>query len=190
MIEYGKWVIESISVFPLLYTLRFRDSGPIGFDLVWRRSDDFVCSYYTSAKWSGCTPVPDDQFHASKLGITPAEHRFQHELLHHLVGIFVYDHFAGSPIIYRDAHHIAQPKGELVGKCKGTGKVVVAPELIEAYEWGPWQEEEWLVTALTYRLHGNNENDYGASLWLSEKGIDQTKILETARLLLPNPKAK
>lgn len=78
----------------------------------------------------------DDAFHAGKLGITPFDHRWLHETLHHLVGVLYYRK-ASSPVLWRDAHHIPQDD---------------TPDVKP--EWNEADREEWLVTNLTYVLKG------------------------------------
>lgn len=125
---------------------------------------------YETGHWSGCGPVPDDSIHAAELGITPARHRLEHDLWHHLVGIFVYKTL-GSPIIWRDAHGIEQPKE-------------ITRIGLDLVEWGPSHEEEWLVTALSHRYHNEHSRDHGASIWLSNNGHDVETMLQTARQIL------
>lgn len=117
-----------------------------------------ITRYHASDRWSGCAPVPGDAYHADKLGITPSEHRLAHELIHHLVGHAYYSSDNGSPIIYRDAHAIAQtqPESEL---------------------------EEWMVTALTYHVYGL-PYDRGALLDLEHGGVHVTALAEHARELI------
>jgi len=96
---------------------------------------------YAGGRWSGCAPVPDDAFHAERLGITRSEHRLEHELAHHLFGYA--KGFVGSPIIWRDAHGVAQkqPDSDL---------------------------EEWMVTALQYLSHGHQANGLGRHTGLEQ----------------------
>lgn len=130
---------------------------------------------YPDACWSGCAPVPDDSIHAS-VGITPGRHRLEHDLMHHLVGLHIYKQETGSPIIWRDAHHIQQT--ESTTHYRATDG--------EPYQWGPAQEEEWLVTALTHKLHGKTERDHGAWDWMVSTGYNPESILSDARNILAN----
>lgn len=50
----------------------------------------------------------DEQF-AKDLGITPAQHKHIHELLHMMVGFRFFGTDFGSPIVWRSAHKIPQP---------------------------------------------------------------------------------
>lgn len=104
--------------------------------------------------WSGCEPVPEDAFHAARLGITPMQHRFLHEVMHHLVGMAF--GYGCSPVIWRDAMHMGQEHAFApCGPDPATAHLVtVAPFLTAAIE-------EWIVTNLTYRLCGV-DHDEGA----------------------------
>lgn len=94
------------------------------------------------SRWSGCLPIPEDEYHAKRLGITDKLHRFEHEYVHHLIGIHYYKQ-PWSPIIYRDAYHIPQPEHESM-------------------------IEEWLVTAMQYFFHDHDATDFGAILDISK----------------------
>lgn len=100
-----------------------------GYTLEWHPISGTATTRYDDGGWSGCPVVEDDFLHAHALGITPQRHRLEHELLHHLVGIHVFG-LPSSGVIYRDAH--GEPQEEQQAK-----------------------REEWLVTALTYALHGS-----------------------------------
>lgn len=106
---------------------------------------------YPGGHWSGSKPVPEDHFHATKLGITPELHRLEHELAHHLVGFAYYGEKTGSPVVYRDAHHIPQEEG-------GWAKE----------GWSEAEREEWMTTALQYLSHAR-EFDPGAIMDLQGK---------------------
>jgi hypothetical protein len=97
---------------------------------------------YHDGHWTGGEPIPDDAFHAERLGITAEQHRLVHELVHHLVG-FKYYNFDGSPVLYKSARleELPQPDTEL---------------------------EEWMVTAWTYAFY-EKEFDKGALILLSKK---------------------
>jgi hypothetical protein len=104
-------------------------------------------TYYPDDKWSGCDPIPEDDFHANILGITNKEHRLEHELIHHVLG-FELGHY-GSPIIDRDAHSQPQPQREA-------------------------ELEEWKVTAFQYFIH-EKKYDKGAMMDLLKDGVDIVK---------------
>ena len=106
---------------------------------------------YPDGHTSGCAPVPDDAFHAGALGITPERHRLVHELLHHLVGLAF--GYAGSPVIWRDAHNLRQR----AAVTRGARMVVSVTE----YPYLKAEIEEWIVTAYTYALYGK-PHDAGA----------------------------
>ena len=89
------------------YLMHMADHEPVR--LVFNPEDGSAITYYGDGRWSGCAPVPDDEYHAAVLVVTPAEHRLMHELAHHLVGFAFYGSIYGSPIIYRDAQHVEQP---------------------------------------------------------------------------------
>ncbi len=118
-----------------------------------------ITRYHASDRWSGCAPVPEDSFHADKLGITPGEHRLAHELIHHLVGHTYYGSYGGSPIIYRDAHGIpqTQPDSEM---------------------------EEWMVTGLTYHVYGQPYYDGSALTDLEQGGVGVGAVADLARRLI------
>ncbi len=108
-------------------------------------------------------PVPEDAFHAKQLGITEKQHRLEHELLHHLVGLFYYKDKNGSPVVYRDVHHIPLP---------------AFYSMIE----------EWLVTGLTYSLHEKEwEHKTKAMMHLQERKINLIELKHIARWLLDAP---
>ena len=96
--------------------------------------NDFIFDYDTDTGsaysiyaygMTGCLPVPDDQFHADLLGITNKQHRLVHEICHHVIG-WVFYKSTSSPVLQRDVNGHKQNEAS--------------------------QEEEWLVTALTYEL--------------------------------------
>jgi hypothetical protein len=140
-----------------------------------RDSGTTFTQYEVGGHWSGCAPVPDDSIHAAELSITPSRHRLEHDLWHHLVGIWVYRSL-GSPIIWRDAHHVAQPRPLDVS----THADMPGTKIL----WGPADEEEWLVTALSHRLHGEYSRDHGASIWLRDNGHDIDAMITQARGIL------
>jgi hypothetical protein len=107
---------------------------------------------YPDGRTSGCAPVPEDAFHAEALGITPERHRLVHELLHHLVG-FTFG-YAGSPVIWRDAHGQAQAE---------TLFAPMQPPCDLRMEYLTAEIEEWIVTAYTYALYGK-PHDAGAMM--------------------------
>ena len=111
---------------------------------------------YEGGYWSGCGLVEGDHVHAPKLGITPQTHRLQHELAHHLVGIWYYGQ-ASSPVIYRDAHLMPQPERDSM-------------------------LEEWYTTSFQYFLCDKNY-EWGALLDLSKK-IDLYHLKTYARWLM------
>lgn len=116
-----------------------------------------------------CPVVPDDEVHAEELGISPRRHRLEHEVFHHLVGTHVYGE-PSSPVVWREAH--------------GASHAPDTADLIGNRDPSCWQEEEWLVTALTGWLHGRSHRDHGARQWLEEQGVRVELVLSRARLWL------
>lgn len=166
---------------------RKNDSGEFSVAVVDSLGRSFCVSHFLGGEtfttyedgcWSGCAPVPDDTIHANELGITPARHRLEHDLWHHLVGIFVY-RTLGSPIIWRDAHGTPQPKGRIEYQVEG--RII---NLSEKRVWGPCEEEEWLVTALSHRYHNELSRDHGASIWLANNNHDVELMMQTAKQIL------
>jgi hypothetical protein len=109
-----------------------------------------------------CPVVPDDSIHGHELSITPERHRLEHELWHHLVGIYVL-RLPYSPIIWREAHSVPHsPRYE-----EESGR------------------EEWIVTALSHALYGKVDRDHGVRRYLeNEVGIDVERLLIVAREIL------
>lgn len=143
-----------ISFYWPLFTMRFNtDTGE-------------CLTHYSNDRWSGCEPVPEDLFHGNRLGITPELHRLEHEIAHHLIGLSVYKHAHGSPVIYRDACHESQDKGGFVKP-----------------GWSEADREEWLTSALQYHAHGKS-TDYGALLDLQAAGVDVAKMAGQLRALV------
>lgn len=128
------------------------------FMLEWKPANGAVLTRYISGEWSGSLPVPDDAYHAERLGITPELHRLEHELAHHLVGLNFYKFIFGSPIIYRDAHKQPQPEREA-------------------------ELEEWMTTALQYHSHGRKA-DFGALVDLQGAGADVNALSRQLRALM------
>lgn len=106
---------------------------------------------YDDGHWSGCKPVPEDIYHAVRLGISPGKHRLAHEMAHHIVGYF-FGHPYGSDVIWRDAHGAEQDDDSRL--------------------------EEWYTTGLTYFAFGvleksDADGDYpGAVRDLMMLGMD------------------
>jgi hypothetical protein len=108
----------------------------------------------------GC--VPEDSFHAPRLGMTPEEHRLHHELAHHLVGIAVFgaEH---SPVLWRAAHSTPQPEGDA-------------------------GLEEWIVTAVQYAsmgrpIHDTRHHPATALAEMEIRGADPFRVARHLRAL-------
>lgn len=119
--------------------------------LTFNVEERWVKTFYDKGRWSGGGVVPEDIYHGDRLGMLPIEHRYHHELAHHVVAFYSRDvrHFVGSPIVYRDAHHFPQPKRE--------------SEL-----------EEWKVTSFQYFCRGmvnDSHFDPGAIQDLRNEGF-------------------
>jgi hypothetical protein len=128
--------------------------------LEFNRETGKTVTRYSHGPWSGCLPVPDDAFHAEKLGITAKQHRLEHELCHHLVGQSFYKTI-GSPVIWNDAHHYEQKHPDAM-------------------------LEEWMVTAFQYSIH-EKPADAGAFVDMEKAGIDVCKLQKIATWLLEAP---
>lgn len=114
-------------------------------------------TFYPNERWSGCNPVPDDKYHGDILGITPGMHRLGHEICHHLIGLYFYKDLNGSPIVYRDAHHIPQTEDANL--------------------------EEWYVNALHYFIY-DKKVDLGALMDLEKAGINIRELRDYGKWLL------
>lgn len=121
---------------------------------------------YADGTSSGCGVQTGDRWHAARLSITPPMHRLVHELLHHLVGVHVYDSVHGSPVVWRDAHGRPQEEG---GEAKPG--------------WTEAAREEWFVTALTYYVH-DLPCDWGALTDLEREGVDVCALRDRVRYLI------
>lgn len=133
---------------------------------------------YFGDRWSGCEPVPEDGFHGARLGLTDKQHRFLHEIMHHLVGIAF--GYGCSPVIWRDAfgfpqHRPVSPHGP---------NPMQSPHVAEA-PFLTADIEEWIVTNLSYRLCGC-DHDIGAVMDVAEfcGGEAPRQIERLADLLL------
>lgn len=102
--------------------------------------------------WSGCFPVPDDAYHAERLGITAGQHRFLHELMHHEVGMAF--GFGASPVVWRDAFKIPQ---------ESEAKPPATDVNEEAHAYLTATLEEWIVNSCVYKACGR-EYDAGAMM--------------------------
>lgn len=113
---------------------------------------------FDNGHWTGGGVVPEDFFHAEKLGITPEEHRLQHELAHHVIGLMFY----GKPyseVLWSAAHETRLPDYA--------------------------NEEEWLVTALQYRMFdktGPEERNDLAAIQFINSRVDINEITDTLRI--------
>ena len=119
-----------------------------------------------------CPVVPDDSIHAQELGITPQQHRLEHELWHHLVGIYVLG-LITSPVIYKEAYN-------LPASSTSDSESIDGP-------WGKYgsAREEWLVTALSHLAHGDASREYGARWYLeNEVGVKVDWLVEEFKRLL------
>ena len=131
------------------------DNYYLDWDLVSGRA----ITYYPNGHWTGVDVIPDDHYHAKRLDCLPQVHRLAHELIHHLIGRYYYKQ-DGSPVLYRSAHHKAQPA-----------------RLTEL--------EEWMVTAWTYKVFGK-PHDEGAIMDLAkEVNIEDFMILTRWLLVAP-----
>lgn len=116
-----------------------------------------VTFFSGSDAYTGGTVAPDDGTHASRLGMTPLEHRLHHELAHHFIGITCAK-LPYSPTLR-----------------KAAGLSVVHPThsglaLQEAFGAGD-SHEEWYVTALQYFARGRSA-DHGALVNMQGCGND------------------
>lgn len=128
------------------------------FRLVFVPASGYTVTTFPDGTTSGCLPVPDDDYHANRLGITNKIHRFEHELIHHLVALwFGHDY---SPVIWRDAHSEPHPEEEA-------------------------KNEERLITSFQYHLHLQLDiyNDWAPLDALMAK-VDLAKARKEALLYL------
>lgn len=139
------------------------------FDLYYSELTGTTTTVYRDGGYTACPVVDDDTIHANALGITPQHHRFIHEFTHHVVGDRIYKKDS-SPILYRQAHGIPHDDYDYP---IGSGR-------------GGWREEEWLVSALTYHLFGREDKDFGARLWLSDRGHNVESLLWHTRWFITN----
>lgn len=137
-----------------------------------------VTTWYPDDTYCACPVVPDDSIHAAQLsahlGVTyaSARHRLEHELWHHLLGIYVYGE-QSSPVIWREAHGVPH-------LTDGFGMFDADPFSFESAA-----HEEWLVAALSHHMHGDPSYDYGARHYLThERGIDVDRLLAIGRELV------
>lgn len=135
----------------------------------WEPETGVFTTRYVGGHVSACPVVPDDQYHADRLGITAAEHRLLHELGHHLMGLWYYRRPDGSPVIWRDAHGWPQLEDGEEGDAEGS---FVADSKLE----------EWRVTALGY-LAMDRDADWGAMIDLQKRGISPTEAAAALRWL-------
>lgn len=110
-----------------------------GFRLDFNADTGDTITTYQDGTFSGCLPVPEDEFHGERLGIHPNYHRLVHELAHHLVGIHVLGE-ESSPTVRTDA---------MVVEATGKGLAEVINTMPEK-DQERFSYEETLVTALTY----------------------------------------
>lgn len=132
-----------------------------GFTLSWDPVSGECYTIYRDGTKSGCGVVDDDHHHASLLGISPEEHRLQHELAHHIVGVMLYG-FRGSPVVWRDAQGIDQAEG---GHYKAG--------------WTEAEREEWVCNLIQYKSR-NKAYDTGAEQHAIAHGMD---VDQACRLL-------
>lgn len=124
------------------------------FRLVYDLATGSAITHYDNERWSGCSPHADDQLHGDRLRITAAQHRLEHELVHHVMAIarkLPNAETQGCRIIYRDAHHLPQ----------------VEPEAAD---------DEHLITTFTYFLHDQGNYDPKALSCLRTAGIAIHKL--------------
>jgi hypothetical protein len=79
---------------------------------------------FSDGTWTGGPIVEGDGYHAKRLGISAPLHRFQHEYVHHVVGMEFYQR-PYSDVLWQAAHPAEAPPATNL-------------------------EEEWIVTALQY----------------------------------------
>jgi hypothetical protein len=122
-------------------------------DLVYNPERASVTTYYPDQDlWTGGPVVTEDTHHATRLGITPIQHRFLHELCHHLVARAL-SYPRGCPILWASANRQEMP-----------------PEAADL---------EWLYTAAGYWAYGvgmRDVRDYGALMDLSKRGVDLSRL--------------
>jgi hypothetical protein len=133
-----------------------------GFRLEFDQATGRAVTRYPDGTHSGCGVVEADRFHARLLGLTPEEHRLQHELAHHLVGaLYSRGAAGGCPIIYRDAHGVPQPQPEA--------------DILE-----------WRITALQYHSRGRryDEGRIGALIDIEKAGADPYELAALLGVLM------
>lgn len=127
------------------------------FNLVWDKETGQTTTYWKDGTESPTWCHWEDEYHGNLLGITAQEHRLQHELAHHLVGMHAPDgkDIGGCLIVWREAHGEEHPE-----------------------EWS--KEREWLITALQYRSCGTNAN----TSQLVEWGVQENSLAHRLNSLL------
>ena len=125
-------------------------------------------THYPDGAISQRGPVPDDDIHATALGITPQLAALAHELAHHLIGSFFYrgkKHYnrplASCAITYFDAHGWAMP---------------------EQADLAVW----WITSFVyfSYRKPMPNVGDWGALMDMQKAGFDMWAAADKLQKLM------